>query len=124
MQASQKVNTIGRYLYKHIESAYDFKKSANTFDIYFTVYYQLSEENRYEDVTDNDFHEMNINMNITTYQNKIRINIIEISPRETTIGYDLYIPEKLENLSEAYNLIWNRFIKRMNKYYKDYDFIF
>lgn len=124
MQASQKVNTIGRYLYKHIESAYDFKKSANMFDIYFTVYYQLSEENRYEDVTDNDFHEMNINMNITTYQNKIRINIIEISPRETTIGYDLYTPEKLENLSEAYNLIWSRFIKRMNKYYKDYDFIF
>lgn len=124
MQASQKVNTIGRYLYKHIESAYDFKKSANMFDIYFTVYYQLSEENRYEGITDDNFHEMNINMNITTYQNKIRINIIEISPKEITIGYDLYTPEKLENLPEAYNLIWNRFIKRMNKYYKDYDFIF
>ena len=55
-------------------------KSPNMVDIYFIVLYQLKEDLRTED--DHDMHEMSINLNVTTYSNKVRINIIEVSPKE------------------------------------------
>lgn len=80
LQAGQQVNRIGKYLYKHIDGAYNMVKSPNMVDIYFIVLYQLKEDLRTED--DHDMHEMSINLNVTTYSNKVRINIIEVSPKE------------------------------------------
>ena len=71
-QGGQAVNIIGRYLFKHIDGVYNYKKGANTYDIYFTILYQLKEEYRTEE--DHDMHEMNINISITTYSNEDEYN--------------------------------------------------
>ena len=121
-QGGQAVNIIGKYLFKHIDSAYNFKKGANTYDIYFTILYQLKEEYRTEQ--DHDMHEMSINISITTYSDKLRMNIIEISPREKTLGFNTFALTKFDNLQSGYELVMKTVLKRLNKEYEDYDFIF
>lgn len=88
------------------------------FDVYMTVYYQ--------DVgsLDSTVEELNIDINITTYNNKIRINLISLDEYEKTIGYDLYKPEVLENLADAYITIMNRIKYRISKEFSNYQFLF
>lgn len=126
LSASQQVNRIGKYLFKHIDGAFKYSKSSNQYDIYFTLLYQIPYWERIPGKGSeyNDVHEMTIDINLTTYQNKLRVNVIETSPEERTIGYDLYRPEALADLPEAMKLIWFGVIKRVSKAYKDYDFIF
>ena len=118
---SQLVNKIGKYLYNHIDGAFKYKKSSNMYDVYFTLLYQLKLEFGGEV---NDVKEMTVNINITTYQNKIRVNVTEMTPEERTIGYDLFTPDKLQNLEEAKDLIFNRVVKRVSKAYENYIFLF
>lgn len=121
-QGGQAVNIIGKYLFKHIDSAYNFKKGANTYDIYFTILYQLKEEYRTEN--DHDMHEMNINISITTYADKLRLNMVEVSPREKTLGFNTFALSKFNDLQSGYELVMNTLKKRLNKEYANYDFIF
>ena len=67
---------------------------------------------------------MRININVTTYQNKVRINIIEITPKERTIGFDLYTPEKVQDLQKVYPVIMEKIYKRIYKTYEDYYFLY
>ena len=120
--ASTQVKRIGKYLYNNIESAYNFKSSSNMFDVYFTVYYQ--EKHPTLGIAISDIKEMNININITTYQNKVRVNVIEMDEFERTLGYMLYPSEKLVDLPLAMKLIWNTVIKKIEKAYAEYEFIF
>lgn len=123
LPASKQVKRIGQYLYKHIDGAYDFKSSSNNYDVYFLLLYELKKELR-EPGKDYPVEEMKININVTTYQNKVRINIIEITPKERTIGFDLYAPEKVQDLPKAYPVIMEKIYKRIYKAYEDYYFLY
>lgn len=124
--AGQIVNRIGRYLYDNLDGAFDLKKSPNMVDVYVTVLYQLPIDKQIigRGYKYNDVHEKTIDINITTYQNKVRVDIIELDEMERTLGYDLYEPKKLENLADAKKLIFQRAIKRLSKAYEDYLFLF
>lgn len=126
LQAGQQVNRVGKYLYNHIDGAFKIAKSPNMCDVYFTLIYQIPYLQRIpgRGKEYNDVHEMTINLNITTYQNKLRVNTIEMTPEERTLGFDLFLPEKLEDLEEAKKLILSKIQKRVIKAYKDYDFYF
>ena len=98
-ELSQSVNSIGKYLYKNLSGSINFKKSSNMFDIWTIVLYQIPSElikkyNLTEDKYKED-HEMVININITTYQEKIRVNLIEETPDEVTLGCQVLNLEKL-----------------------------
>lgn len=123
LPASKQVKRIGQYLYKHIDGAYDFKSSSNNYDVYFLLLYELKKELR-EPGRDYPVEEMKININVTTYQNKVRINIIEITPKERTIGFDLYPPEKVQDLQKAYPVIMEKIYKRIYRAYEDYYFLY
>ena len=126
-ETSNLVNKVGQYLYKNIDSAYKGIRSTNTYDVYFFVLYQIPFEQRIPGRNKegyNDMHEMHINISLTTYQNKIRVNVTEISPKEWTFGYILIPPEKLKNLDEARKLILDQVIKKLKKHYQDYDFLY
>lgn len=123
LPASKQVKRIGQYLYKHIDGAYDFKSSSNNYDVYFLLLYELRKELR-QPGKDYPVQEMRININVTTYQNKVRINIIELTPQERTIGFDLYTPEKVQDLQKAYPVIIKKIYKRIYKAYEDYYFLY
>lgn len=122
---SQVVNKLGKYLYKNIDSAEKMMFASNMCDIIFTAYYQLPPELQDNSKGDhyNDIHVMKLDLNITTYQNKIRINIIEISPEEVTIGYDLYADEVVNDLENAKKRILQKVEKRIQKFYRDRNFL-
>lgn len=121
MPASQQVNRVGKYLYKHLDGAYEYHKSGNMYDVYCTLLYQLKEEHG---GTKNDVQEMTIDINITTYQNKLRINTIEMTPQERTLGFDLMKPEELVDLHQAMEIIIWKVGNRIRKAYKDYLILF
>lgn len=123
LPASKQVKRIGQYLYKHIDGAYDFKSSSNNYDVYFLLLYELKKELR-ESGKEYPVQEMKININVTTYQNKVRINIIELTPQERTIGFDLYTPEKVQDLQKAYTVIMEKIYKRIYRAYGDYYFLY
>ena len=124
--SSQIVNKIGKYLKKGLDGAFKFKVSSNMCDVYVTVLYQLPWQQQIpgKGKEYNDVHEMTLDLNITTYQNKIRVNVIEVSPNAKTIGYDLFDPEALSDLEEAKKRIIKRVRARISKEYKDYLFLF
>ena len=126
ISANKLVNVLGTYLYKHLDGAFKYITSSNMCDVYFTLLYQLRPEDQRPENTpeENDVHELTINLNLTTYQNKIRVNIIERTPMEKTLGCDVYPPEKLQDLEAAKDMIFAKVVKRVSKAYKDFDFLF
>lgn len=135
-QTSQIINSLGKYLYKHIDGALDYKKSSNMFDLYTLVLYEIPhelitkyhiEEDKYKQV-----YEMVININLTGYDQKIRVNLIETSPDEVTIGSKTFDLEKLRKsnpdqqtyFSIIKDMIFDYLIRRLENRYQDYDFIY
>jgi hypothetical protein len=126
--AGQLVNRIGKYFYKHLDGAFKMEKTANMCDVYTTVLYEIPPEVvkicNLENSPYAEVNELNININITTYQNKIRVNLIEMSPEERTISHDVFPPEKLQDMRKAYELIWGRLMDRLEDEFAFFDFVF
>lgn len=133
---SQTVNSLGKYLYNNLSGAFNYKRSSNMFDIWTIVLYQIPYEltkkyniieNEYKDV-----YEMVININITTYQEKIRVNLIEETPDEFTIGCKVFNLEKLREQHPNQQLYFDAIkdatmdylIARLEKHYEDFDFLY
>ena len=123
LQSGQIVNSVGRYLYKHIDTAYRIENHANEVDIYFEIAYELLPEYR-KTSDDEEVNVMSININITTYQNKIRVNVIEVSPKERTLGYILIPPEKFKDMNEGMKLVLAKVQNKVAKSFKEYEFYF
>ena len=69
-------------------------------------------------------HEMQMCINITTYSNKLRVEINEISPHECTISFAVYDENIVQNLELVRAKILNKLRKDICKRYIGYDFIF
>lgn len=117
---------LGMYLYKHIDGAYKYEIKSNIFDLYITLYYQLPE---YKQIPEkgkeyNDIHEMIINVSITTYSDKIRVNLYEVDPEEMTLGQFILKDDDLIFPEYAKNKILKKIDKALTKRYQEYDFIY
>ena len=126
MPASQQVNRIGKYMYKNLDGSLKMETSSNMCDVYFLMLYQIPFLQRVpgKGPSQNKLHEITINLNITTYQNKVRVNVIEVTPQERTLGFDLYDPDELEDLEKAKNKILQRVVKRVKRAYSEYEVLF
>ena len=126
-QASELVNRVGKHLYENIDGAYQFKKSANTYDVYMIVLYELPVyvgKKQIRTYTENGMSEVNVNINITTYQNKIRVNTILLTPDEVTLGFDLFSPKKFQDLHEGCMEIERKVRNRIDKYFENYETLY
>lgn len=123
---NQIVNIVGRYLYNTIDSAYNIKNTTNTCDVYMTVYYQIPQlaVRPGREKTYSEMYEMNINISLTTYQNKLRMNLIVMDPEEETLDFSVWAPEKLKDLEDAKKRILTRVEKILTKYFAEYEFVF
>lgn len=66
------------------------------YDVYFTIYYQIIEELR--DIDDTEVHEMIVNINITTYDNYIRVNIYTNENPNQLISFDKYDIKRYDSI--------------------------
>lgn len=120
------INKIGKYIYKNIDGAFKYETSSNTCDVYFTLLYQIPYWYRIpgKGPEYNDVHEMTIDINLTTYQNKIRVNILEMTPDERTLGSFVLKPEQLYDLENTKQIIFDKVVGRVKVMYSEYDFLF
>lgn len=127
-EPSQIVNSLGKNLYKNLPGAYNYEKHSNMFNVYTVVLYQIPydliqkynlEEDKYKEV-----HEMEIEISITTYGQKIRVNFVELTPEELTLGHATYDVNKYPTFALLREAIWWFLEDRLSKRYEDYDFLF
>ena len=129
-QAGQKVNRIAKYLKQHIDGAYKVSFSPMTADVYLTIYYQIPRHvlelmKKYNAKLENtDMNSMDIDISITSYQNKVRINVIRMDDNEKTLGHFVLKPEDIVDLGDMLGLIKAKVSQFIEKEYADYDFVF
>ena len=135
-QTAQIVNSIGKYLYKNLSGAINFKKSSNMFDVWTIVLYQIPQEiaKKYNLSIEESqqVNEMLLDINLTGYNTKIRVNIIEESPDEMTIGSQTFDLEKYKtrytNQQACFTAIKDSIeayiIRRLKHRYEDYEFLY
>jgi hypothetical protein len=126
-QASELVNRVGKHLYNNIDGAYKFSKEANHYYVYLTVLYELPVyvgKNKIRKYSEDGMQDVNVMLDITTYQNKIRVNTILKNPDEVTLGFDLFRPNQFENLHDGCEKIEQKIRKRIDKYFEDYETLY
>jgi len=130
MQAGQKVNAIAKYIKKHIDGAYKLSFSPMTADVYITIYYDIPSEakevmKKYgAEPKQKGVESMDIDINITSYQNKVRINVIRMDDNEKTLGQLILKPEDIKDLYDVVENIKDKVSSFIEKEYADYDFVF
>ena len=129
-QAGEQVNKIAKYLKKKINGAYKITFNPGMMaDVYIKIYYQIPDEirqlaNKYNQKFDDSIHDMDIDINLTSYQNKIRINVIRMDDNEKTLGHFVMKPEEVEDLDSVLLKIKEKVTSFIEKEYQDYDFVF
>ena len=123
----QLVNKLGEYLYKELDSAYSFNKSSNLYEVYLEAYYQVphygdhpQDKIKYDD----EIKTMKLMISLTYYDEKIRVNLIELGEYEPTLAHKTYKIKELETLNNARTKVEKLIRDSLTKYFKDYEFIF
>ena len=115
------VKDLGNEMYKKLYGRDKRQSSSDTFDVWTTLLYHLKEELGGDP---NEVEEMTININLTTYSNKIRVNTIEVSPDERTLGCDIFIPASYPDITSLSNAIYKKISQRIRNAYEDYIILF
>ena len=111
------VNKIGKYLNSNIDGTFKMKFHPMECEIYMRMYYQVPERPETLD-------EMQFIISITSYQNKIRINITENNALEKTIGQVILKPEEYADAGLVKKKVLWALKKAIGKEYSEYDFIY
>lgn len=99
------VNKVGKYLKQKLDGAYMIKFHPMECEVFLRLLMET------EGIRDS-FADVSFIISIVSYQNKLRINITEISEREKTIGQLILTEEQITNLEE----VRGRVIKSINKF--------
>lgn len=131
LQAGQQVNKIAKYLNKHLDGAYKLTFNPGmSADVYVTIYYQIPGDvlqlmKKYDAKgVDDSMKSMDIDISLTSYQNKIRINVIRMDDSEKTLGHFVMKPDEVKDLDNVLATIKDKVSSFIEKEYADYDFIF
>ena len=111
------INKVGKYLNNKIDGAFKIKFGPMHCDIWMRMYYQIPH------VADS-LNEIHFLIDITSYQNKLRINITEDTKDEKTIGQIILTPNDLGDLETVRATVLNTIQKFIAKEYAEYDFIY
>ena len=106
------VNKVGKYLKNHIDGAYKIKFTPMTCEVTMTMYYQVEGD-------PNTFNDMDFEISITSYQNKVRVNLTEVTRMEKTIGQIILNENELKDLSLAKKKILTALKKAIAKEYQE-----
>ena len=107
-KAGSYVNRIGKYLKQNIDGAYKIKFSPMECEVFFQMLFEVPENIE-------SYGEIKFAIIIVSYQNKLRINITEISEREKTVGQIILKDADLENMTD-FEEIRFRIINSINKF--------
>lgn len=111
------INKVGKYLKQHIDGAYKIKFNAMNCEVWMRMYYQVPRDL-------SSFREIHFLIDITSYQNKLRVNLIEDTAMEKTVGQVILKPEELTDLESVKAKILEKIQRFIAKEYADYEFVY
>lgn len=111
------VNKVGKYLKNNIDGAFKIKFGPMHCTVWMRMYYQVPH-------VPDSMDEMHFVIDITSYQNKLRINLTEDTEMEKTIGQIILGPDQLGDLETVRALILDKIQHFIAKEYAEYDFIY
>ena len=122
MKINQQINRIGKYLYHNTDGAVSYRTEPNKSIVTFLMYFQDDPNT----VAQSDFNlnEIKIEIDVTTYNNKVRVDMIELDPNQRTLGYYLYSPESTQDMKYIRNDILNKLNKRIRKFYGQFLYLY
>ena len=112
MPTSKLVNVLGRYLYAHISGTFRYTKTSNSYEIYISTIQQ-------DTANESKPHQFIVSLNLTTYQNKIRVEVIAHTPKEETLGFAVFQPDSFDDLDDARISILKAVNKMLYKAYSN-----
>lgn len=128
LNLSKTVNSVGKFLYKKLDGSYSMKKRSNTCEVKSTVLYQIPKEvsdkyNLSKEEKDN-VQVMDVLISVTTYSDKIRVEVVELSPEEKTIGFKTLGSKWFENMQDGLSEVWFFVTSSIEKEFEGYDVLF
>lgn len=123
------VKRVGNFLAKNLEGVYKVLEKSNTYILYTTILYQIKPEVRkamkpyqkeFQGIEET-IYEMNIYLNVTTYQKCIRVDVIELDENEKTLGFIKFTPDELISLPYCKDKLLAYIKKRIEKAYEMYE---
>lgn len=121
MELGQIVKKLGKWLSKNMINAFKYTSGANESSVYFKIYY-VEYTDPSVDYYNEELDEMIVEINITTYANKLRVNIIERTPEEFTVGHIVYPPEKLLDWVKLREKVMDDILTKIQKRFTSYKF--
>lgn len=123
------VKRLGKYLKDNLSGVFKVQEPPNEYIIYTTILYQIKPEvrkalKRYQKEfqgKEEDVYEMDIYLNLTTYKQFIRINVIELDENEQTLGYMRLSQQDLMSLPYCKTKIMEYVKKVIEKKYENYE---
>lgn len=121
-------NSVGKSIYKRLDGGYSFVKTSTGCEVRSTILYQIPLElsNKYnlsyEQKT--QVNVMDVLISITTYSNKLRVEVVELTPEEKTIGFQTFKDSTFTNVQEGVAVVMNFVQRVIRDEFKDYDVLF
>lgn len=122
MKLNQQINRIVKYLYHNIDGAISYRTEPNKSIVTFLMYFQ--DDPSTVNQSDFNLNEIKIEIDVTTYNNKVRVDMIELDPNQRTLGYYLYSPESIQDMKYIRNDILNKLSKRIRKFYGQFLYLY
>lgn len=111
------VNKIGKYLNSHIDGAYKITFHTMECEVTMMMYYQIPGD-------PDSLDRMDFNINITSYQNKVRINLTETDEFEKTIGQIILSEDETHDLPLVQKKVLTQLKRSIAREYEEYDFVY
>ena len=111
------VNEVAKYFQKKTDGAYSIKFGVNTVDIYMYMYYHTRN-------AEDPIQQMNLDISMTSYDNKIRVNVTEITDLEYTFLHFTVPVKETDSMEDVRIKILERIAKGIEREYEDYDVVF
>ena len=126
--ASKLPGIVGKALYKRLDGAYSYKATSNTSEVKSTILYQIPVDvsNKYNLAKEerDQVNVMDVAISLTAYSNKVRVNVIELSPEEKTLGHKTFVSEKFSNVQDGVQEVLAFVAKCVHKEFDGYDILF
>ena len=118
--AGEYVNKVGKYLKQTLDGAYKIKFSPMECQVFMEMLFEVPEDKK-------SYGEIKFEISIVSYQNKLRINITELTEREKTVGQIILKELDLENLSDLHQIkimVVDKINKFLEKEYPGYYLVY
>lgn len=104
------VNRIGKYLKQNLDGAYKIQFNPMECEVFMEMLFEIPDQR-------DTYGEIRFLISIVSYQNKLRINLTEITEAEKTVGQIILTDADLESMSD-FLPIRQKIVKYINKFLK------